>query len=275
MSFVLFILCLTVYVFSMVFVIHFFIENSITVIHDIIYRVCPEYYTSFRNKLSRRWHCLQYRYLCRHEKRLITVSEYSKKDIERCYPSAKGKISVIGNGWQHILSYTENIHWQEKYPQLKAGEYFFSLATLAKNKNGRWIIEVAKRNPGLTFAMAGRIYESETDEFPQNIHLLGFVDDEDACALIRNCRAFLFPSLYEGFGIPPVEALALGAEVISSDRTSLPEVLGNSVHYIDPLDYDCDPEALLSQPCEDRRAVLDRYSWDSSAEKLLALLREY
>ena len=252
----------------------FFIKNSVTTVHDIMYKVCADYYTTPRNRLSRLWHCLQYSYLFRHEKRMITVSEYSRNDIEKRYPAAKGKTVVIGNGWQHVLSYKENENWQEKFPQLKAGEYFFSLATLAKNKNGRWIMETAKRNPQLTFAMAGRIYETEYDELPPNVHLLGFVEDEDACALLKHCRAFLFPSLYEGFGIPPVEALALGAEVISSDRTSLPEVLGKSVHYIDPTVYDYDLEELLSQPCEDRNAVLDRYGWDKSAAKLLALLKE-
>ena len=250
-----------------------FIKDSITTVHDIMYKVCPKYYTTLRNRISRLWHVLQYGYLFRHEKKILTVSEFSKREIERCYPCAKGKISVIYNAWQHVLNYKESSDWQKRFPQLQEGGYFFSLATLAKNKNGSWIIKVAKRNPNLTFAMAGKIYETEYgSDLPENVHLLGFVSDEDACALIKHCRAFLFPSLYEGFGLPPLEALALGAEVISSDAASLPEVLGDSVHYIKPRCYDYDLEQLLSEQTADKEKALEKFSWDRSAAKLLSLL---
>ena len=91
--------------------------------------------------------------------------------------------------------------------------------------------------------------------------------------LMCGALAFVFPSLYEGFGIPPLEAMALGAQVICSDAASLPEVYGSSVHYIDPRNSDIDLEALLAQECGDREETLTRYSWDRSAKKLLYLLR--
>ena len=247
----------------------FFPGNSITTVHDIMYCVNPSHYTSPRNRVSRLWHMLQYRYLFRHERMILTDSRFSKREIERRYPAARGKICVIPCAWQHVRAYHESSDWAARFPQLKDGEFFFSLATLSKNKNGKWIIETAKRNPGLTFAMAGQIYETEYDTIPENVHLLGFVPDDDACALMKHCRAFLFPSLYEGFGLPPLEALALGAEVISSDAASLPEVLGKAVHYIDPYDYSADLAALLRQPVADAEETLRRYSWERSAAMLL------
>lgn len=248
-------------------------KPGITVVHDIMYKTFPENYKTIRNRLSRLWHCVQYEYIMRHEKRIITVSYFSKDVIELNYPMTKGKIDVVPNGWQHVNNFIPNEEWRNKYPYLEKNNFFFSLATLAKNKNGKWIIEIAKKNPDYLFAMGGKIYEEDLQTIPSNVKLLGFISDEDACALMKNCRAFLFPSLYEGFGIPPLEALAQGAEVISSDRTSMPEILGKSVHYIDPLDYDVDIEKLLSEKVEPRNNVLERYGWDKSARLFLSILR--
>ena len=249
----------------------FFVRPGITAVHDIMYKVNPSHYTTLRNKL---WHCLQYRYLFRHERAIITVSEFSKSEIEKNYPITKGKITVIPDAWQHVLDYRESPDWQARYPFLKDKGFFFSLATLAKNKNGRWIIEAARNNPNSVFAVAGKKYETESIDIPENVHMLGFVSDEDACALIRHCRAFIYPSIYEGFGLPPLEALALGAEVISSNSTSLPEVLGDSVHYIDPNRYDMDLNRVLAEPLAEAKGALEKYSWEKSARVLLRVLAQ-
>ena len=243
---------------------------GVTTIHDVMYRTCPQSYTTVRSKVSRAWHCMLYELLTRRERLILTVSEYSKAEIAQLYPHAQGKLCVVPNAWQHVEEYREASDWRERYPLLEPGTYFFSMATRAYHKNGRWVCEVAKRNPRLTFAIAGSSYDADDQDVPPNVCLLGFVSDEDACALIRNCRAFLYPSLYEGFGLPPLEALALGAQVVSSNATSLPEVLGDAVHYIDPTDYDVDLEQLLAQPVAPARNALDRFSWEGSARTLAA-----
>lgn len=252
----------------------FFVRPGITAILDIMYKVNPGHYTTLRNRISRYWHMLQYSYITRHEKKIITISQFCRDEIEKHYPVTKGKIEVIPCAWQHVEQFAESADWQERYPFLQDKAFFFSLATLSRNKNGRWIIEAAKKNPGAVFAMGGKLYETEYDAIPQNVHMLGYITDEDACALMKHCKAFIFPSLYEGFGLPPLEALALGAEVISSDRTSLPEVLSDSVHYIHPDNPEVDLDALMSEPVGDREHALSQFSWTRSAENLLDLIRE-
>ena len=252
-----------------------FVQPGITAILDIMYKVNPSHYTSLRNRISRYWHMLQYSYITKHEQTIITISNFCKEEIESHYPVSKGKVVVIPCAWQHVLDYKESIDWRGRYPFLKTGDFFFSLATLSKNKNGKWIIEAAKRNPTAVFAIAGKHYETEYDRIPSNVHMLGYISDEDACALMKNCRAFIFPSLYEGFGLPPLEALALGADVIASNTTSLPEVLGDSVHYIDPNNTDVDIEGLLAQQIKDKNDALGRFSWQQSAQLLRDILYHY
>ena len=120
-----------------------FVQPGITTIHDIMYKVNPQDYKTFRNKLSRYWHMFQYWYITRHEKVILTDSCFSKNEIEKYYLKATGKLQVIYCGWQHVLEYKESKDWQKRYPFLKPNEYFFSLSTLSRNKNGKWIMQNA------------------------------------------------------------------------------------------------------------------------------------
>ena len=101
---------------------------------------------------------------------------------------------------------------------------------------------------------------------------LGYVSDGAAKALMARCRAFLFPTLYEGFGIPPLEAAACGApEIIVSDTPCMREVYGPSAAYIDLAVNHGDVDSITPAQAP-AAAVLARYSWDRSAEKLLQIL---
>lgn len=101
-----------------------------------------------------------------------------------------------------------------------------------------------------------------------NMHIHSYVSYEDACSLMKNCKAFICPSYYEGFGDSPLEALALGTKIIVSNRSALPEVFGKAAHYIDLYNTDVDLDKLLKEPVADADTVLNKYSWEKSAKKL-------
>ena len=84
---------------------------------------------------------------------------------------------------------------------------------------------------------------------------------------MKKCKAFIHPSLYEGFGLPPLEAMSVGARCIVSNVSSLPEIYGRSVWYIDPYNYnEINLGKIMMEEIEDNTVVLNKYSWNKSAE---------
>lgn len=90
---------------------------------------------------------------------------------------------------------------------------------------------------------------------------------------MKKCKAFVFPSIYEGFGIPPLEALYFGSKVICSDRSCLPEIYKNYVIYINPYNYNINLDELVDMKVEDAKNLLKLYSWDRSAEIILDIIK--
>ena len=108
-----------------------------------------------------------------------------------------------------------------------------------------------------------------------NVLFLGYISDAYMKWLMGHTKALLFPSRAEGFGIPPLEALALGRPAIVSDIPVLREIYGDTVHYIDPDNGTVNLDALLENKTADPAPVLEKYSWDRAAESWLGLIREH
>lgn len=161
---------------------------------------------------------------------------------------------------------------------VEVGNYFFSMSSIAPTKNFKWVIEAAKQNKNQIFIIAGGTdpksfgINSLEEEVP-NVKYVGRVSDEDAKLLMRDCKAFIFPSYYEGFGILQ-EAFACGApEVIVSDIPVMHEVCGTSAHYINPFDYEnIDLNTIMKHETDAPDQVLSKYSWRDSAQKMLNVL---
>ncbi len=205
---------------------------------------------------------------------IVTVSDYQKKEIEKYFKIKDGSkpVYTIYNGWEHLSEVKSDETIFDRFPAIKKGEFFYSLGSLAPHKNFNWVKEVAKRNADKTFVIAGgkcsELWKDdiETNEI-NNVIFTGYVSDEENKALMSNCRAFIFPSVYEGFGIPPLEAMLCGAPVLCSNASCMPEIYEDTVRYFDPYDYNVDLDKLLNTPVADSEKIFKKCSWETSAEK--------
>jgi glycosyltransferase involved in cell wall biosynthesis len=186
------------------------------------------------------------------------------------------KISVIYSSWEHFKKIAPDHSVFDDKPFLKKGGYYFSLGSLSRRKNIRWIIEYALKHPEDIFVISGDSLPTTKieglTEKPDNIILSGYLEDAKIRALMENCKAFMLPSYYEGFGLTPLEALSCGARVIAANAASLPEIYGNTVHYIDPYNTGVDLDALLREPVEAPDAILKKYSYDDAARQVYELI---
>lgn len=252
-------------------------DPGIVCIHDMSYRRNK----GFHSGKMVLWHTVMHSAVIPRAKGIITVSEFSKREIEHYYPKHRKEIKVMPCGWQHLEGVTSDDGILKKQGLEKDG-YFFAMSTLTPNKNLRWIAETAKINRDLRFVVAGGKAKSNiharTEEYAaENLEYFGYITDEQAKALLENCRAFLFPTFYEGFGIPPLEAMACGSVAIVSNNECMREVYGKSVIYIDPNIPQANLGSFIDNQPINRRcieAVLQKYDWDKSAAICAAVVMD-
>lgn len=245
------------------------IEPGIVCIHDVKIKVRPH---DFSKKFLL-WYNLLFFNECKRAKKIITVSEFSKKEICKYYSVEEDRVFVVPNAWQHYERIAYDANTLNKY-NLKKDQFFFSMSSMEPNKNFRWIAETAKCNSNELFVVAGAINKKVFADglgfdCPKNMKLLGYVSDEEAKTLMRDCKAFIFPTFYEGFGIPPLEAISAGCKcVFVSDTEVMHEIFKGSVNYVNPnapLENIIGEYELRSASAE----VVSKYSWQMSAKILL------
>lgn len=262
---------------NMLSVVPILYPHGLIVAHGVNYKVNPKFFVKLRDKASRLWHITDFWFQFNRTERILTDSEFSKKEIVKTYHVNPSRIRVAGCAWQHMDRITAANDTFSRYNHISPGSYFFSLSSVTYNKNFKWIASAAKHNPAETFAVAGgrslsRYFEDSGISQPENLLFLGYVSDEDAKTLMANCKAFLFPTYYEGFGIPPMEALACGAPIIISDTETMHEIYGDAAHYINPDDSNVDLGRLLAEPVAEPERVLSRFSWEKTAKILYEYL---
>ena len=143
------------------------------------------------------------------------------------------------------------------------------------------VINFWRYSSAVKFAISGKMLsglvpqELEILKSLDNVILLGYVSDEQVKALMQKCTAFVFPSYYEGFGIPPLEALSCGTKIIVSNAASLPEIYENTAYYINPDDTNINLKLLLSKEVESSDKILERYQYKNAAITLCNLLKKF
>lgn len=247
-------------------------------LHDIYAHDFPQDFSSKKDRLIRAYSCFHYKNIAKKAKRIFTVSEFSKNQIQKAYNVEESRICVIPNGWDHFKSIEEDTGVFQEFPVLTEKPFFFTLGSLQKRKNLKWISEYAKNHPEQIFAISGKtiggMKSTEIGDLSalKNVILLGYVSDGEVKSLMKKCRAFVFPSYYEGFGIPPLEALSVGAQIIVAKSASLPEIYKKCAHYIAWDSTNCDLNDILNEQVEDSADVLSEYTYENSAKKLFEVL---
>lgn len=246
--------------------------QKIVCIHDVKIRAYPEFF-SWKFRM---WYSFLFRNFTKKARAILTVSEFSKQEIIRYYHCNSADIHVIYNAWQHFADVPVSGGISRRF-QLEKGAFAFALGSLEPNKNLKWIFEVARNNPSTVFAVGGginrKIFSRKEIVVPENVRLLGYLSDTESKSLMKDCRIFFFPSFYEGFGIPPMEAMVAGTEkIVVSDIPVMHELFGKSVAYIDPEKYDYRLDELAGG-IGNREETLNRFSWEKSAKRVLAIIK--
>lgn len=255
----------------------------VTTVHDISYEHFPHFFSSKR----RLWHhMMRTRTLLERSDHLIAVSEATARDIHDVYKIDPTKISVIYSGITLDTARSINIQKKYKLPE----KYILFMATLEPRKNVISIIRafsaiahlipqhliIGGARGWLTKDIDTALAQSVARE---RIHVRGFIAEKDKATVYSLADLFVYPSFYEGFGFPPLEALACGTPVVTSYNSSLPEVVGQWATLIDPYDP-TELAAVLQQFLVQPRRVsgtvqqiiYERYSWEKTARHTVQVI---
>lgn len=266
--------------------------KTVFTLHDLIFRFYPEYHLPLN-----RWFLTvaMPHFLCRADA-IIAVSECTKRDAVRLYTIAPEKIAVIYEGvnpaLHQIVDSTRLGEIRARYA--KNQPYLLFVSTIEPRKNIVALVDalqlVRVRGFAQRLLIVGRkgwLYQPIFDHVKQTgmgdvVDFLDFVPDDDLAALLSACDAFVFPSLYEGFGLPPLEAMACGAPVICSNTSSLPEVVGDAALLVNPRNpgeiANAIERVLTDHPLRDElrgKGILQaaKFSWERAARETLAVYR--
>lgn len=227
-------------------------------------------------------------YVARKTKLLITPSEFVKKDIAAFAHIPETKITVTYEAATPLPQPATPL------PSLEKKDFIMYLGRPLPHKNLWRLIEAFRllqpAHPNLLLVLAGKIDEAyqqiidrAEDAGVTNIVCTDFISDHELLWLYQNCRAYVFPSLSEGFGLPALEAMASGAPLVSTNATCSPEVYGDGAHYFDPLnvkDIAAKIEDVLTDPqlreelIGRGRAQAARYSWEKMAQETLGVYKK-
>ena len=247
--------------------------STIGAIHDLRPIIHPYKAVGARAKAEQLYLSTCMRNIAKRSQHVLTISEQSKKEICEYLDVEERRVMVVNVSWEHMNDVEPSSEALAKYG-LKEAEYFFSLGSVLPHKNIAWVIRAAENNPDQRFVLGGAV-GSRVPLVPKNVLLLGYIPDSEIKALMGSCRAFLMPSLYEGFGVPPLEAVASGCRcLILSDIPVFHEVYGDCANYVDPhSDTWSWSDEMFFMSDRQAEGLLNRYRISVAAQSFLDLIQ--
>ncbi len=266
--------------------------RAVTFIYDMVYKAFPETISKETMEM------LNYNLAvtCRRADRIITISEFSKSEIIKYLQVPEDKISIIPCGVDLSIYHPNYTPEEVEKVKKKYGidsDYILYMGTLEPRKNIERLIEAYKllqkeagTLPKLILAgKKGWMYEkifNKVEEYrlKEKVIFTDYVESRDVPILMKGALMFVFPSIYEGFGIPPLEAMACGTPVVVSNTASLPEVVGEAGYYVDPYSKEemknamqviIGDKTLQKEMSKNGLYRARSFTWKSSAETLLKI----
>ena len=250
-------------------------KRNIFTLHDTAFYSHPEFFTK---KFVFVYKFITQRTLPK-SKLVFTVSKFSKREILDHFKVNEDDIYVVPNAVAEDFG-THHKPIKEEFKEIVKNEFFFSVGSWSKNKNMAYVCQLAQKNKDKMFVISGdkaKAFAELEIDIPDNVHFLGRLDDDELAFFYSKAKGFIFPSIYEGFGIPPIEAIHCGCRcIIASNIPTLKEILEDTANYIDPHDYDNLPDLdnLKVMSKEQAQKIKKKYSWDSSAKKVIETLQK-
>jgi glycosyltransferase involved in cell wall biosynthesis len=260
-------------------------RKLVVTLHDAAYfepGAHPKNFATFKQRLK--WRYL-YGTLSRNADAFHTVSQFSADRLGAIFPSIRSRLRVVYNAVQaRFFSPVNEIGEAALKSHGLAGKrYIMFPGGLQYRKNADLVLKawpiLHERVPDLNLVVTGHCdprYVEMAAPLKGSV-FTGFVDDDELCSLYSGAQAVWFPSLYEGFGLPVLEAMACGAPVVASDTTSVPEIAGNAAVLVSPqsvsenvdaLEMVVNNSALRTKMRDDGRAHARQFQWSHSAAKL-------
>lgn len=255
------------------------------IVHDLIPLRHPEWFPTDMNQYQLRSTIDS----VTEKDKVICVSEYTKKDFLYYQPDfPQDSVFVAYEAAADIFRPTPLSEELAQRLNIQKDSFILSVCTLEKRKNLQMVVDAyslllqnGQAMPKLVLTGAkgwktGDLFdkiERINGQYPDSIVITGYISDEELAALYSNCRVFVYPSLYEGFGLPPLEAMQCGARVITSSVTSLPEVVGEIGITVSPTDIEDMKQALhtaISSPYNSELSInhASRFSWQKFATSI-------
>ncbi|MBZ1345220.1 MAG: glycosyltransferase family 4 protein, partial [Candidatus Nealsonbacteria bacterium] len=269
----------------------FFYKNKIVVIHDCAY----DRFKEFENLLSKIYFRAMFYGAKYFSRKIITSSNFSKKELVEIYKINPEKIEVIYGGVPEMPEVSDEIV-KTTLNKFKIDKpYFFYVGNWRPRKNLSGLIKAFKlfREKGLDYLLVigGRKdkrfldleKEIKGNRLEGKVILTDTVSREEISSLYQKAKALTFPSFYEGFGLPVLESQSLGIPVLTSNTSSLPEVAGDSVLYVDPYNLEeiargmekiVLDEKLREDLIKKGFENIKRFSWEKAAKETLKVLKE-